>query len=64
MHRLEARGVVPAKAAGSSSNLMPGPAGLASPWMIRTRSARYGSSNRLDTLTAMRSPGRAEKRSR
>ena len=51
------------KAAGTSSSLMPGPAGLASAWMIRTSSARYGRSNWLETLTAIRWPGRAENRS-
>jgi hypothetical protein len=31
--------------------------------MIRTRSAWYGSASRLDTFTAIRSPGRAENQS-
>jgi hypothetical protein len=34
------------------SSLMSGPAGLASAWMIRTRSARYNRSNWLEALTA------------
>jgi hypothetical protein len=59
----EREGYSPANAAATSSNLMPGPAGLASAWTIRTMSARYGVSNWLETLTATGSPGRPEKRS-
>jgi hypothetical protein len=43
---------------------MPGPAGLASPWMIRTRSAWYGAAKVLETFTSIRSPGRADNWSR
>jgi hypothetical protein len=49
---------VPAKAAGISSSLIPGPAGLASPCMTRTRSARYGRSNWLETFQPGAEPER------
>ena len=50
----------PANAAGSSSSFMPGPAGLASPWMMRTRSARYGAVELAGDLDrdALAGPGR------